>query len=127
MSIKFLVDEQINTQVALALRTKGLKAVSVQELGLANQGYTDIYLLELATERGETILTLDNDFPRLHAEWLGAGKTHCGIFYGETSKYQKTGAIGLLVNFCVEWAELIGDDYEVLEQFVYNEIEYIQE
>ncbi len=107
MPIKFLVDEQINTQVAPALRAKGLEAVSVQELGLANQGYTDTYLLEIATERGETILSLDNDFPRLHAEWQATGKSHCGIFYGETSKYQNTGAIGILINFCVEWSELI--------------------
>ncbi|MDQ7027943.1 MAG: DUF5615 family PIN-like protein [Anaerolineae bacterium] len=127
MVIKFLIDEQINVRVAPELRAKGLEAVSVHELGLGNQSYKDAPLLELATSRGETILTLDKDFPRLHAEWMEIGKNHCGIFYGETSKYQRTGAIGILVNFCVEWAQLIGDDDEILKQFVYNQIEYIRE
>lgn len=127
MVIKFLVDEQINTRVAPALREKGLEAVSIHELGLANQSVKDIPILELATSRGETVLTLDSDFPRIHAEWMAAGKTHCGIFYGETSKYQQAGAIGILVNFCVEWAQLIEDDDEALNQFVYNQIEYIQD
>lgn len=73
------------------------------------------------------MLSLDNDFPRLHAEWMEAGKSHCGIFYGETNKYQHAGAIGILVRFCTDWAELIGDNDDDLQEFVYNEIQYIQE
>jgi hypothetical protein len=127
VAIKFLVDEQINPRVAPALRVKGLEAVSLHELGLNNQNFKDTPVLELAVSRGETVLTLDSDFLRLHAEWMEVGKNHCGIFYGETNKYQKAGAIGILVGFCVDWAETIGDDDEALREFVYNKIEYVRE
>lgn len=127
MALKFLIDEQIDVRVAPALRDKGVEAVSLHELGLGNQSYKDTSILELAISRGETVLTLDRDFPRLHAAWRQANKTHCGIFYGDTSKYQHPGAIGSLVKFCMEWAQLIGDDTEALEEFVYNQLEYVRE
>ena len=127
MAIKFLIDEQINPRVAPALRAKGTEAVSIHELGLNNQKFKDTPVLELATSRGETVLTLDSDFLRLHDEWIQAGKNHCGIFYGETHKYQRAGAIGILVRFCSDWAEAIGDDDEALQEFVYNKVEYVKE
>ena len=91
VAIKFLVDEQINPRVASALRASGIEAESLHELGLNNQNFKDTPVLELAVSRGETVLTLDSDFVRLHSEWLESGKNHCGIFYGETNKFQKTG------------------------------------
>lgn len=127
MPLKILIDEQINVRVAPALRAKGVEAVSIHELGLNNQNFKDTPILELATSRGETVLTLDDDFTRIHNEWMEAEKSHCGIFYGPTNKYQHPSAIGILVRFCVEWAELIGDDDEALKEFVYNKIEYIRE
>ena len=127
MAIKFLVDEQVHVRVAPALRAKGVEAISIHELGLSNQRFKDIPVLELATSRAETVLTLDSDFPRLHAEWIEEGKSHCGIFYGATNKYQKESEIGAIVRFCVEWVELIGDDDEALRELVYNKIEYIRE
>lgn len=50
MPIKFLVDEQINPKVAIALRDKNVEATSIHELGLSNQGFQDEALLRLATE-----------------------------------------------------------------------------
>jgi hypothetical protein len=125
--IKFLIDEQINTRVASALRAKGVEAISVHELGLGNQGYKDEPLLELATSREETLLTLDSDFPVIHSQWQATNKSHFGIFYGETPRFQHSGAIGIIVRFCVFWSELIGDDDEALKETVYNEIQFIQE
>lgn len=127
MVLKFLVDEQINPRVARALREKGVQAISVHEIGLAHQGYKDEPLLELATSRQETLLTLDSDFPAIHTRWQADGKKHYGIFYGETPKYQHTGAIGIIVRFCVFWSELVGDDTKALQESVYNEIQYVQE
>lgn len=127
MLVKILVDEQIDVRVAPAIRAKGVQATSIHELGLNNQNFKDTPLLELATDRGETVLTLDDDFTRIHQDWMQQGKSHCGIFYGATSRYQHKGAIGILVRFCVEWAELIGNDQQALEEFVYNQIEYVQE
>jgi hypothetical protein len=123
--IKFLVDEQINPRVAIALREKGVDVTSIHALGLNNQKFDDIPVLELATNRGETVLTLDSDFLRIHNEWMQEGKSHCGIFYSPTNRYQHAGAIGMLVQICVEWAEIIGDDDEALKEFVYDKIEYI--
>ena len=125
--IKFLIDEQINPRVAQALRDKGVDAQSIHDIGLANRGYQDEPLLGLAVSREATLLTLDGDFHRIHAEWQADGKLHCGIFFGETKKYQHTGAIGKLVRFCTDWAQLVGDSDEDLHEFVYNEIHYIQE
>jgi hypothetical protein len=127
MPLKLLVDEQVNPRVAKALRDKGVTAIYIHDLGLAGTGLADEPLLELAISREETLLTLDEDFPPIHAIWQREGKNHYGIFYGSTDKYQRTGAIGALVEFIVFWHEVIEAGAGTLEEDVYNKLIHIQE
>jgi len=125
--LKLLVDEQVNPRVAKALRDKGIIAISVHDLGLAGTGFADEPLLELAVSREETLLTLDEDFPVIHARWQSEGRQHYGIFYGSTDKYQRTGAIGVLVDYLVFWSQAIEEAAATLEEDVYNQFIHIQE
>ena len=99
VAIKFLVDEQINPRVARALRDKGVEAVSVHEIGLANQGYHDEPLLELAVSREETLLSLGGDFLAIHSRWQAEDRTHCGIFQGETKNTNTLEQSGISFDF----------------------------
>jgi hypothetical protein len=127
LALAFLVDEHVNPRVIQALHDNGVTAISVHDLGLANQGFQDDSLLALAVERHETLLTLDEDFPSIHAKWLEDGKSHYGIFFGATRKFQHTGAIGILVRFCVDWSKLIEEGAGTLEEDIYNQLIFIKE
>lgn len=127
MAIKFLIDEQVNPRVASALRDNHVIATSIHELGLSNQGFQDEALLELAIEREETLLSLDDDFLRIHTKWQELDKRHFGIFYAPTNKFQKTGAIGIIVKFCVEVDTLIQEGAGTLEADIYNQLIFIKE
>lgn len=125
--LSLLIDEQINPKLSVALREKAIDAVSIHELELANKGFQDEPLLALAVQRGETLLSLDSDFLEIHTRWIAAGRTHYGIFYGMTSKYQYTGAMGLIVKFCVEIDTLIKQKAGTLEDDIYNQMIFISE
>lgn len=125
MAIKFLVDEQINPRVTDELRKNGIDAVSIHHLGLSNQNFQDIDILELAVEHERTLLTLDDDFLKIHSEYQQASKFHYGIVWGHTSKYQGTGAIGLLVRYCTDLDELIEQKVGTLEVDIYNQVHYL--
>lgn len=113
--------------IALALRNNGIKAISIHELGLANQGFRDDPLMELAVSREETLLTLDDDFLGIHAQWQEDGRKPFGIFYGPTNKYQHPGAIGTILHFCMTMDELIDGGAGTLEDDIYNQVIYISE
>lgn len=127
MAIQYLIDEQINPRVAHELRKNDVEAVSIHELGLSNQKFQDIQILDLALEREETLLTLDDDFLKHHADWMATGKSHYGIVWGHTSKYQTTGAIGVIVRFCTDLDALIEAGAGTLENDIYNQVHYLAE
>ena len=127
MAISFLLDEQVNPRVAVALRNNGVSAISIHDLGLANQKFEDTSLLELAVQRQETLLTLDDDFLVHHEQWLKDGRNHFGIVWGQTAKYQHTGAIGIIVRYCTELDALIEGGAGTLEEDIYNKIHYLKE
>jgi predicted nuclease of predicted toxin-antitoxin system len=122
-----LVDEQINPRVAEALRRNGVTATSIHDLGLANQKFEDTSVLELAVQRQETLLTLDDDFLVHNEQWLKEGRTHFGIVWGQTAKYQHKGAIGIIVRYCTELDALIEGGAGTLEEDIYNKIHYLKE
>lgn len=122
-----MLDEQINPRIAEALRRNGVTAISIHELGLSNQGYQDTALLELAVQREETLVTLDDDFLLHHDNWMAAGQNHFGIVWGSTDKYQKSGAIGIIVRFCTELDVLIEGGAGTLQDDIYNRVHYLKE
>lgn len=52
MSLRYLLDEDMSPAVAEGLRLRGIDAVSVHDLGRANQGVPDTTWLEEATAEG---------------------------------------------------------------------------
>lgn len=62
--LRFLLDENIPAFVAQALRTKGLDAVHVEDIGL--KGASDSLLMTIGAAEGQVIVTRDRrDFLRL--------------------------------------------------------------
>ncbi len=66
---RLLADENFPRPVAAALRRLGHDVVELVQMGLADQGLTDVAVLNAATAEGRAVLTLNRrDFARLHLE-----------------------------------------------------------
>ena len=64
--------------IVVALRAAGTGLVTVREAGM--RGRDDPSQLAFAAEQQRTIVTSNvPDFARLHAAWMGQGRTHAGI------------------------------------------------
>ena len=78
MKIKILLDEDVHSPLAEALRRRGYDAVHVQEVG--RKGIEDAQQLAYAAQQMRCLVSFNvSDFARLHAEYAGEGKTHAGI------------------------------------------------
>ena len=78
MKIRLLLDEDVQVRLALALRSRDVDAISVQELG--RRGLTDEEQLKFATAHGWTFFTYNvGDFARLHNQFIKEGREHRGI------------------------------------------------
>lgn len=117
----------MNPRVASELQRGGLLAVSIHDLGLSNQRFQDASLLTLAISRQETLLTLDADFLRIHSEYRMNERSHFGIIYGPTAKYQQSGMIGSIVRFCLLLDELIEGGAGTLQNDIYNQLIFLSE
>lgn len=65
MAPRLLLDANISPRVAEALRSEGLDALHVAEIGLI--AATDRQILEQASEDGRTVVTFDLDFAAMTA------------------------------------------------------------
>ncbi len=82
MTLKFLLDEDLSYRVAEGLRARLIDAISIHEIGLANQEIPDEAHLERATEEGRVLVTYNRaDFQVLDAQWRLDGRTHAGILW----------------------------------------------
>ena len=82
MSLTFLIDEDLSPDVAEGLRRRGIDAVAVQDLGLANARVPDEAHLEAATAAGRAVVTYNRaDFQALDAQWRLQGRDHAGILW----------------------------------------------
>jgi hypothetical protein len=102
MSLKFYLDTHIPKQVALQLRSRNIEVVRCEDIGLAEA--SDIEHLEYAAHHGLSVITKDQDFLRLHTEWLIAGKEHSGIFF---CAERALSAIGEIVTICADYYALV--------------------
>jgi hypothetical protein len=82
--LRFYLDENIPTEVAIQLRRSGIDAVSARDQG--QLGATDFSHLKRATDLGRVLCTHDQDFLRLAVE----GVEHAGIAFS----LQATSSIG---------------------------------
>ena len=76
--MRFLVDEDLSTDVARIGRALGLDIISVHEVGRG--GLSDPEQLEYAATEGRCMVTRNrNDFIRWTDEFAGAGRPHAGV------------------------------------------------
>lgn len=75
MPVSFHFDEHIFTELADALRSRGIDVTTTAEAGLL--GARDEEHLSFAAAAGRVVVTQDVDFLRLHAK----GLQHAGIVY----------------------------------------------
>ena len=76
--IQLYLDEDVQVFIAEAVRLRGYEARTTRDQD--RLGADDEDQLAFTQEHGLTLLTYNvSDFPRLHYEWLAAGKQHAGI------------------------------------------------
>jgi len=76
--ISFYFDENIQTALADALKTRGIDVLTTQQAG--NACIQDLHQLAHATEKGRTILSYNKrDFALIHYQWMRIGRSHAGI------------------------------------------------
>jgi predicted nuclease of predicted toxin-antitoxin system len=89
--LKFHLDENVDTDIAEALRNNGIDVTVTNEVGLVSA--SDLVQLEYARNEKRVIITHDIDFLRI------ASKTsnHFGIVFCKTGGY----SIGKIVLHCI--------------------------
>ena len=79
---RFLTDEDVFADVAVAFRRHGYDAVSTPEVGRLTED--DPSQLEWATSQGRVLISFNvGDFVHMHGEWLRAGRHHAGLVVSE--------------------------------------------
>jgi predicted nuclease of predicted toxin-antitoxin system len=73
--IRFHLDENVESAVAIGLRLRNIDVTTTNDAGLA--GASDQAQLSFATVSGRVIVTQDGDSPRLHS----TGVHHAGIVF----------------------------------------------
>lgn len=79
MALKFYFDTHIAKAVATQLRQRGIEAIRCEEVGMADA--SDEAHLAYATNNGCIMVSQDDDFLILAAQWQKQGQHHQGIFY----------------------------------------------
>ena len=77
--IKFYTDVHIAKEAIDQLRTKGVDIIHCGEVGMSDAD--DIDHLLYAVKDGRVMVSCDDDFVRLHAQWQAAGLEHAGVVY----------------------------------------------
>ncbi|MBE9224418.1 DUF5615 family PIN-like protein [Phormidium sp. LEGE 05292] len=90
-TIRFHLDENVNSAIADGLRRRGINVTTSPEAGLI--GASDEEQLTFALSQSRVIFTQDDDFLRLHQ----AGIEHSGITYCK----QNSRSIGDILRFLI--------------------------
>ncbi len=104
MALALYMDVHIPAAITDQLRRR-LDVLTSQEDGTGET--EDPELLQRATELDRILVTQDNDFLVIAAEWLAESREFAGVVYGHQ---QQTG-----IGQCVEDLELIATCYEAEE------------
>ncbi|MBE0689663.1 MAG: DUF5615 family PIN-like protein [Anaerolineae bacterium] len=122
MKLKFYTDTHIPKAVAVQLRKRGVEVVRCEEVGMA--AAKDAEHLTYATEQDCVLITHDDDFTRLDAEWRANNRPHGGIIYC-LPHVQGTQGVGRIVTICAEYAELIAQGAGTYEEDIANRIIFV--
>ena len=78
--MRYLLDEDVNPEVASAARTLQLDVVSVHELGRTGVDFPDVAQLRFASAERRIMVTRNGpDFIRLTREFFEASEPHFGV------------------------------------------------
>ena len=89
--IKFYTDSHIAKAIVVQLRNRGVDIVRCQDVGMSDAD--DEEHLEYATSQGRSVITSDEDFLVLDAQWRRSGTPHAGIIYLPPDRKDAIGAI----------------------------------
>ena len=105
-TIKFHLDENVNSAIAKGLRVRGVDVTTTPEMGLI--GADDEEQLKFAKIEGRVIFTHDDDFLRVQID-------HTGIVYcGQGGR-----AIGEIIRWLILiWEALDSEDMENKVEFI---------
>jgi predicted nuclease of predicted toxin-antitoxin system len=120
MTIKFYTDTHIARAIAVQARRRGVSVIRCEEVGMAEA--KDVEHLEYATAERCVMISADEDFAILHAEWQVSGKPHTGIIYVQPARKDD---IGMVVDH-LEFLHLAVEGGAAdLDKDVYNTITYL--
>jgi hypothetical protein len=120
-TLKFYLDTHISKQVALQLRQKGIDVVRCEEAGMA--AADDEEHLEYAANEGRVLISADQDFTRLHHQWIAKERQHRGIFFCQSYLAGPQG-IGAIVKECLFYYEAVQVGAARIEE-ISNHLTYI--
>ncbi len=115
--IKFYTDSHIAKAIAVQLRNRSVDIVRCQDVGMDDAD--DIEHLEYAASQGRTVITGDEDFLVLDAQWRRSGKHHAGIIYLPPDRKD---AIGTIVAYVVFLHQAIAAGAADLVTDIYNQV-----
>jgi predicted nuclease of predicted toxin-antitoxin system len=103
--VKLLLDEMYSASLAEALRTAGIDAVTVADVGLA--GRSDLDVFAAAAAEAYVLLTENvADFARIAADHLSAGQHHPSVLIALSSRFsRRPSGRGALVAAVLETAD----------------------
>jgi len=122
MKLKFYTDTHIPKSVAVQLRKRGIVVVRCEDVGMA--AAKDAEHLAYATEQQCVLITHDDDFTRIDAEWRAINRPHGGIVYC-LPHVQGPQGVGKIVTVCAEYAILIDQGAGTYEDDIANRIIYV--
>ncbi len=99
-TLRFYLDEHVDVEIARQLNRLGIDTITVQ--ALETQGEDDPVQLQMATELGRVLCTMDSDYVDLAAE----GAQHAGIVFIPSEHSE----IGVVVRFLDLMARVFTDD-----------------
>ena len=84
MAFSIYMDENIPFELVIWLRNRGVDVLRCQDAGTL--GDPDDSHLVRSTQLEHVLLTRDNDFVKMSAEWTRQGRVHAGIVYLQSDK-----------------------------------------
>ena len=115
--IKFYTDSHVAKAIAVQLHHRGVDIVRCQDVGMADAD--DVAHLEYATSQGRTVITGDEDFLALDAQWHSSGRQHTGIVYLPPARKD---AIGRVVESLLFLHQAVAAGAAELVTDVYNQV-----
>jgi len=119
--LKFYFDTNVSRDVSDRLHAAGVDVVRCEDVGMYDA--KDVQHLEYATDENRVMVSHDQDFLRLDADWKANGKMHAGIFFLNDSLQGKVGPIYKALK---EYVELVVEGAAVIETDIANQVKYIR-